>query len=385
MEAEKMAKKDNFNTNDGEKRVAKRDNRSHIAESTNPIDEKILFERVSTIIENRKYRAAASVNYEATMMFWDIGQFINSVVLGKKRAEYGKKILTELSSKLVATYGKSFSERNIYRMMLFAERFPDEEILTQLASKLSWSHFTELISVKSYEARLYYANDAASLNYGRVELRRQISRKAFERREIANTGLTEQSAVPFNVFKDPYLLDIFGLKDNYLEADLEKAILTDIEAFLLEFGRGFSFIERQKRMIIGGEDVCLDLLFYNRILKRLVAVELKLGGFKAAYKGQMELYLNWLDRFERQDGEEAPIGIILCASANRKIVEFLNMDKAGIAVAEYWTELPPNFEQRVKEIFQEAHERFERRKSMPDDAPRQIEYFLDKKDDEEDW
>jgi predicted nuclease of restriction endonuclease-like (RecB) superfamily len=221
-------------------------NQAIIAPDMQMVDVAALFERISIIIENRKYRAQAQANCEATLMFWEVGQFINSVVLENKRAAYGKKILTTLSS------------------------------------KLSWSHFMELLPLPSDEARLYYANDASKRNYGVRELRRQISRKAYERREIANTSLSEQSIVPFNVFKDPYLLDILGLRDNYLEADLEKAILVDIEAFLLEFGRGFSFVERQKRMIIDGEDVCLDLLFFNRILKRLVAVELKLGRFKAA-------------------------------------------------------------------------------------------------------
>jgi len=269
--------------------------------------------------------------------------------------------------------------------MQFANQFSDFEIVSPLATQLSWTHFTELLPLKTQEARLYYAQDAAARGYGAKELRRQISRKAYERREIANTALSKQSAVPFSVFKDPYLLDIFGLKENYLEADLEKAILSDIEAFLLEFGHGFSFIERQKRMIIGGEDVVLDLLFYNRVLKRLVAVELKLGDFKASYKGQMELYLSWLDEYEREQGEEAPIGIILCASANRKKVEMLKMDKAGIAVAEYWTQLPPKavFEQKIKEIMEEAQERLERRKSLPATWQKQIDYFWDEKDEED--
>jgi len=232
---------------------------------------------------------------------------------------------------------------------------------------------------------MYYANDAAVRNYSAKELRRQISRKAYERREIANTGLAKGSAVPFNIFKDPYLLDFFGLKENYLEADLEKAILTELEAFLLEFGHGFTFVERQKCMIIDNEDIILDLLFYHRILKRLVAVELKLGVFKAAYKGQMELYLKWLNKYERQEGEEAPIGIILCATANREKVELLEMDKAGIAVAEYWTHLPPKaeFEAKIKAILIEAKERLERRKSLlPGETQKSIEYFYESKDDD---
>jgi predicted nuclease of restriction endonuclease-like (RecB) superfamily len=305
------------------------------------VDENTLFERVAAIIENRKARAYARVNTEHTMMFWEIGEYINSVVLGSKRADYGKKILPSLAAKLVLIYGNNFNAKNLYRMMLFAERFANAEILPPLAAKLSWSHFIELLPLKSDEARLFYASDAVARNYGTKELRRQIARKAFERREIANTALSEQSVIPFNVLKDPYLLDTFGLKDNYLEADLEKAILADIESFILEFGHGFAFVDRQKRMIIGGEDAVLDLLFFHRTLRRLVAIELKLGKFKAEYKGQMELYLNWLDRYERQPGEESPIGIILCASANREKIELLNMDKAGIAVAEYWTHLPP--------------------------------------------
>ena len=349
------------------------------------VDENLLFSRVAEIIENRKYRAYVHANQETTMMFWEVGQYINSVVLGNKRAEYGKNILTALSAKLIKRYGNGFSERNLYRMTLFAERFSDTTILPPLAAKLSWSHIIELLALKTDEARMYYANDAAVRNYSAKELRRQISRKAYERREIVNTGLAKGSAVPFNIFKDPYLLDFFGLKENYLEADLEKAILTELEAFLLEFGHGFTFVERQKCMIIDNEDIILDLLFYHRILKRLVAVELKLGVFKAAYKGQMELYLKWLNKYERQEGEEAPIGIILCATANREKVELLEMDKAGIAVAEYWTHLPPKaeFEAKIKAILIEAKERLERRKSLlPGETQKSIEYFYESKDDD---
>ena len=350
------------------------------------VDETALFERVSAIIENRKSRAAAYANSEVTLMFWEVGQYINSAVLDFKRAAYGKKIVSALATQLTTIYGKSFELRNLRRMMQFAEQFSDFGIVSPLATQLSWSHFTELLPLKSDEARLYYAKYAADSGLATKELRRQISRKAFERREIANSQLTKQSSVPFNVFKDPYLLDLFGLKDNYLEADLEQAILTGIEAFILEFGHGFTFAERQKRMIIGGEDVVLDLLFYNRVLRRLVAVELKLGVFKAAYKGQMELYLNWLDQYERQPGEEPPIGIILCASANREKVEMLKMDRAGIAVAEYWTHLPPKaeFERKIREILTEAQERLERRKLLTDgDVQRQIDYFIEQKDDED--
>jgi len=350
-----------------------------------PIDVNVLFERVSAIIDNRKLRAQTSVNSEATLMFWEVGQYVNSVVLAEKRASYGKQIVATLSLQLQEKYGNSFELTNLRRMMRFAERFTDYQIVATLSPQLSWSHIIELLPLKSDEARVYYAQDVLSRQYGVRELRRQISRKAFERREIANSALTEQSIVPFNAFKDPFLLDILDLKENYLEADLKKAILADIQSFILEFGRGFAFIEKEKRMPIGEDDVKLDLLFYNRLLKRLVVVELKIGSFKAAYKSQMELYLAWLDENERQDGEEAPIGIILCATANRKKIEMLKMDRAGIAVAEYWTELPPKaiFEQKIKDIMQEAQERIERRKALPPTKHKSIDYFIDQKDEDE--
>ena len=271
-------------------------------------------------------------------------------------------------------------------MLFRSARFPDFEIVVPLAQQLNWSHFIALLPLKSDEAFMFYAQDAIARRLGVREFRKQISRKAYERREIANSQLTEISNVPLNIFKDPYLLDVFGLKDNYLEADLEKAILSDIESFILEFGHGFTFADRQKRMTMDGEDFTLDLLFYHRVLKRLVAVELKLGKFKPAHMGQMKFYLNWLNRYERQEGENPPIGLILCTEASRGQIELMELDKEGIAVAEYWTQLPPKAElsQKIGEIYEEAQERLERRKTMTRvDSTRKIDYFIEPKDDEE--
>jgi len=350
------------------------------------IDELALFERASAIIDARKARAGAYANREITLMRWEIGYLIRSALLDNERAEYGKQIVSTLSKQLVKRFGRTFNIQSLRKMMRFAEHFNDFEIVSTLSNQLSWSHFMELQMLKTEEARLYYAQDAIARNYGVRELRHQISRKAFERREIANTALSTESAVPFNVFKDPYLLDILGLKENFLEADLENAILAELEAFILEFGNGFTFVERQKRMSIEDDVIVLDLLFYNRILTRLVAVELKMGPFKASHKGQMELYLKWLDMYEREPNEESPIGIILCANTNRKTVEMLEMDKAGIAVAEYWTTLPPKemFEEKIASLLAEAQERLERRKSLPSgENQKQIDYFYESKDDED--
>jgi predicted nuclease of restriction endonuclease-like (RecB) superfamily len=217
-------------------------------------------------------------------------------------------------------------------------------------------------------------------------LRKEISRKAFERREIANSQLTEASKMPLNTFKDPFLLDILGLKDNYLEADLEQAVLLDIESFILEFGHGLTFVAKQKRMTMDGVDFKLDLLFYSRELRRLIAIDLKLDTFKPAHKGQMEFYLKWLDRYDRYEGENTPIGLILCAKAHRGQIELLELDKSGIAVAEYWTVLPPkaDFERKIQEILLEAHERLERRKMLPNaGVQREIDYFYEQKDEDD--
>ena len=167
-----------------------------------------------------------------------------------------------------------------------------------------------------------------------------------------------------HTFKDPYSLDFLGLKDGYLENDLEAAILKELEFFILELGKGFAFIERQKRMIIDGDDFYLDLLFYHRKLKRLVTIELKIDKFKATYKGQMELYLKWLNKYEKQDGEEFPIGLILCTEASPEQIELLEMGKDGIIVSEYWTELPPKklLEQEIQKALIAARERIAQKK-----------------------
>jgi predicted nuclease of restriction endonuclease-like (RecB) superfamily len=271
-----------------------------------------------------------------------------------------------LSRQLAEKFGRNFEEKNIWRMIQFAKQFQDDELIVTLSRQLSWSHFLALIPLKSHEARLFYARQAAVGRLGVRALRNLISRKAFERTAIADAQIALDSPVPPGTFKDPYLFDFLGLNGGYLEDDLEGAILRELESFILEFGKGFSFVERQKRMIIDGEDFTLDLLFYHRALKRLVAIELKLGKFHAKYKGQMELYLKWLDRHERQEGENAPIGLILCAAGSREQVELLEMHKDGIVLAEYWTELPPKkeFEQKIHTLLQEAQESIVRRRLL---------------------
>lgn len=322
-----------------------------------------LHAELRALIASSRQRLASAVNAELTRLYWTVGQRLNAEVLGGERASYGAKLLDQLGKQLSSEFGRGLESRNLRRMVKFAEAFPSAEIVSTLSAKLSWSHLVAIVALKAPEARQFYAQHAAQDGWSVRELSHQIDRKAFERAEIASTQAPALAATPLQVFKDPYFLDFLGLRQGHDEADLEAAILRQLEAFILELGRGFAFVERQKRLVIDGEDFYLDLLFFHRRLRRLVAIELKLGRFKAAHKGQMELYLKWLDKHERQTGEEAPIGLILCAESSREQVELLQMHKDGITVAEYWTELPPKaeLEQRLHEALVEARERLARR------------------------
>ncbi len=332
--------------------------------------DKNFINEILLLIEQSKNKVATQINSGLTVLFWDIGKKINVHVLNNERAKYGQKIVVTLSRELVSKYGRNFEEKNLRRMQQFAEQFTDIEIVVSLSRHLSWSHILVLLPLKKYESKMFYAEQTASKLWGVRELRKQVSVKAFERMQIANSQFSENSKIAHNIFKDPYFLDFLELKEGYLERDLESAILSDLEKFILELGVGFTFVEKQKRMIIDGEDFYLDLLFYHRKLRRLVAIELKIGKFKAAYKGQMELYLKWLNRYDRQKDEKQPIGLILCAETSREQVELLEMHKDGILVAEYWTELPPKkeIEKMLHSALIEAKERIERRNLIPNDS-----------------
>ena len=346
-----------------------------ITHSVVPAPTDNLHAELRSLIASSRQRLAGAVNAELTRLYWAVGQRLRTEVLGDGRASYGAQLLYQLGQQLSQEFGRGFESRNLRRIVKFAESFPDSAIVSTLSTQLSWSHMVAIVGLKTEQARQFYASQAATQTWSVRELRHQIERKAFERTELASLQVTPtvqaepikanttSPTSPAQVFKDPYFLDFLGLRQGHDEADLESAILRQLEAFILELGRGFAFVERQKRMVIDGEDFYLDLLFYHRRLRRLVAIELKLGRFKAAHKGQMELYLKWLDKHERQAGEEAPIGLILCAESSREQVELLQIHKDGITVAEYWTELPPKaeLEQHLHQALIEARERLARR------------------------
>lgn len=322
-----------------------------------------LVEQVSALIDQAQAFAAAQVNATLTLRNWYIGRLIDVAVLREGRAGHDQELVASLAQQLTSRYGRGYDRTNLYRMVRFSQQFTEPELVASLAQQVSWTHFRELLPLATDDARAFYVKEIIDRHLSVRDLRHAISRKAFERREIADSQIPEGSAVPLDAFRDPALLDMLGLADTFLERDLEAALRHDMEAFLLEVGRGWAFVERQKRMTFDGDDYYLDLLFYSRPLRRLIAVELKVGKFKPSDQGQMNFYLKWLDRHERQADENPPIGLILCTEASRDQIELLELHKDGIIVAEYWTTLPPKAElqARIQAVYREAQERIARR------------------------
>jgi predicted nuclease of restriction endonuclease-like (RecB) superfamily len=310
-----------------------------------------LLVEIRALIEDARRQVARAVNGALTLTYWRIGKKLLAENLTDGRGEYGQKILATLAQDLEREFGKGFSYSALTRMARFAEQFPDERILVSLIQELTWTHFLALLPLKDALAREFYAEMCRVERWSVRALRQKIDGMLFERTALSKNSeevvrqelatLRDGRMTPDLVFRDPYLLDFLGLSGAYSEKDLELAILREMESVLLELGSGFCFVARQKRMSVGKDDFYLDLLFYHRHLRRLVAVELKLESFQPAHTGQMELYLRWLDKHERAPGEDAPIGLILCASADAEQVELLQLDEKSIHVAEYLTELPP--------------------------------------------
>jgi predicted nuclease of restriction endonuclease-like (RecB) superfamily len=312
----------------------------------------VLVAELRKLIENARAAVVSTVNAGLTLLYWRVGKRVKDEIVGDRRAEYGKQILQTLAAQLSADYGTGFAEKNLRRMIQFADIYPDMEIVVTLSRQLSWSHFLTLIPLDKPLQREFYAEMCRVERWSVRTLRKKIDSMLYERTALSKKSdeliqhelqrlRDEDRLSPQLVLKDPYFLDFLGLKDRYYEKDLEDAILRDLEAFLLELGNGFAFLARQKRIQIDTDDYYIDLLFYHRGLNRLIAIDLKLGDFKAEYKGQMELYLRWLDKHERRPQEETPLGIILCAEKKQELVELMELGQSGIHIAEYLTELPP--------------------------------------------
>lgn len=326
---------------------------------------------IRNLIEQSCHQVAAAVNAGMTLMYWHIGERINREILGGERAAYGKQVVATVSQQLTEEYGGSqFSVKNLNRMRLFAERFPDLSIWTPLVSKLSWSHFLQVISIEEEVKRQFYLTMAADQRWSKRTLKAKIDGMLYERTAIAKQPdevilhdlelLHDEREMSADLaFHDPYFLDFLGLEGEYSEKDLESAIVGELQKFITEMGNDFAFMARQKRITVDDEDYYIDLLFFNRRLRCMVAIDLKLTDFKAAYKGQMELYLRWLEKHEMLEGENKPIGLVLCTGKNEEHVELMHLHESNIRIAEYLMKLPDKklLEQKLQKAVEIAKEK----------------------------
>jgi predicted nuclease of restriction endonuclease-like (RecB) superfamily len=288
------------------------------------------------------------------------------------RAEYGEQTILFLSKRLTEEYGHGWSAKQLRHCIQFFDVFPDEQIVSALRRQLSWTHIKTILYIDEPLKREFYLEICKMEHWSTRVLQERIDSMLFERTAISKQPDTviaqdlellknNDKLMPDLVFHDPYLLDFLGLSGVYSEKDLESAIITELGQFIIELGSDFAFMARQKRITVDNEDYYIDLLFYHRHLKCLVAIDLKLGKFKAAYKGQMELYLQWLEKHEMLEGENAPIGLILCSGKNEEHIELMQLHKSNIKVADYLTQLPDMklLEEKLRLYIERAKNRIE--------------------------
>lgn len=311
-----------------------------------------LLNSIIGLIDQTRYIVAKTVNQELTLLYWNIGKSINDDILKNDRADYGKKLILNLSDELSNRYGSGFNKRNLHSFIKLNIVFQDITIVHTLCAQLSWSHIRNLIYIENPIKREFYIQMTVHERWSVRTLQERMDSMLFERTAISKKPEqtivnelkileTEKKISPDLAFRDPYFLDFLGLHDSYSEKDLESSILAQLQYFITEMGSEFAFLARQKRIIIDNEDFYIDLLFYHRGLKSLVVIDLKLGKFKANYKGQMELYLRWLEKNEQKEGENRPIGLILCSEKSSEQINYLMLDNdEQIKVAEYLTLLP---------------------------------------------
>jgi predicted nuclease of restriction endonuclease-like (RecB) superfamily len=314
-------------------------------------DLQMLYGNIAELIKEAKTKVAITANTELTMLYWKVGKSVHQFVLQGNRAAYGKQIIINLSEMLTLNFGSGWSDKHLRHCLHSAETIEEEQIIYALQRQLSWTHIKTISYEDNPIKRQFYLEMAISQRWNTRTLAEQMDKMLFERTAIAEQPseqiqqalqelTTEDTINPDLFFKKSYVLDFLNLQKSYSEEDLENALISNIQEFIQELGNGFAFVERQKRISVDTTDYHLDLLFYHRKLRRLVAIDLKIGKFKPKYKAQMELYLKWLERYEMQIGEEKPIGLLLCSEGNTEHIELLMLDEKEIKVAQYLTELP---------------------------------------------
>ncbi|MBQ7250603.1 MAG: DUF1016 family protein [Bacilli bacterium] len=319
-----------------------------------------VFETVSVLIKQAKLRVAARINSEMVMLYWSIGKTISEVLLHGEKPDYGRGAIEDISARLTLEFGRGFDKTTVHRMVQLYQEIPEEEKVATLSQQLSWSHFVELLPIQDDLKREFYATLCANEGWSVRALRERKNSMLYERTAISKKpeetikndllAVRKKGEMSVDVaFRDPYVLSFLGLEDTYSEKDLENAILAEMQKFILEMGSDFAFLARQKHFVLDGDDYYIDLLFYHRGLNRLVVIDLKIGKFKPADKGQIELYLRYLEKNEMRPGENKPIALILCADKSEEAVKLMGLDEGDIRVAQYLTKMPPKeeFEKRL--------------------------------------
>lgn len=334
-----------------------------------------VYDEINDLIKQKRGDVKNAINDAMISLYWGIGKRLAEEITGANKPEYGKRVVIEISKRLSADYGTGFDKSAISRMINFYQAFPDYEKVVTLSQQLTWSHFIEILPIKDELKREFYAVMCKSENWSVRTLRERKKSMLYERTAISKkpdetikneiAELHEEKKMSLDMFyRDPYMLDFLGLKDTYNEKDLENAILAQLEKFILEMGSDFAFLARQKHFVLDDKDYYMDLLFFHRTLRRLVLIELKLGEFEPQDKGQVELYLRWLEKYERAEGEEKPVALILCAEKSQETIELMELDNGSIHVAQYLTKMPPKevLEKKLLLAISNAKEQLEQRK-----------------------
>ena len=315
-------------------------------------------QQVKEIITNAQNKAVRAINTERVLMYWEIGKKIFlEEQNGKNRADYGSFLIENLSKELTATFGSGFSQRQLETCRQFYKVF---QIPHTLRAELNWSQYKLLIRINEEDKRTYYIEEACKNNWSSRQLERQINSQLYERLLLSSNkekvlavakGETKPEH-PKEIIKDPMVLEFLGLKPQaeYYEKDLEQAIITNIQQFLLELGNGFSFVARQKRLQLEDDEFFADLVFYNRLLRCFVVIEIKTQKLTHQDIGQLQMYVNYYDRYEKQDDENPTIGILLCADKNNAVVELVLPENNNTILASKYQLYLPTKEEILKQL-----------------------------------
>jgi predicted nuclease of restriction endonuclease-like (RecB) superfamily len=314
------------------------------------------YTQIREILTAARNKVYSSVNFAMVEAYWNIGKSIVEKQGGEERAEYGAKLISELSKRMTADFGKGFTPTNLQNMRLFYLTFPNSYALR---TKLSWTHYRLLMRVEGEKSRQFYLDECVKSAWSTRQLERQINSFFYERllssrnkTEVAAEIKTLAPAVkPEDVIRDPYVLEFLGIEPNssFFEDDLEQALIEHLQKFLLELGRGFSFVARQKRFTFDGRHFYIDLIFYNYILKCFVLIDLKLGDLTHQDLGQMPMYVNYYTREMMNEGDTPPIGIILCADKSNTVIKYtLPEHNTQIFASKYKLYLPSEEELRLE-------------------------------------